>query len=92
MARKPLQIEINEDTPQSELELCAIAAERTSDINIQRKAAEARAELTRRERKFQIEILNAQNKEKVKVRQLQAAQLERAEEEVASGKDVIHAM
>lgn len=88
MARKILEIKINEDTPQAELELCAIAAERTSDINIQRKAAEARAELTRRERQFQIGMFNAQSKERVKAQKFQAAQSERAEEAMASGKDV----
>ena len=88
MARKILEIKINEDTPQAELELCAIAAERTSDINIQRKAAEARAELTRRERQFQIEMLNAQSKERVKAQKFQAAQSKREEEAVADSKDI----
>ncbi len=43
MARKILEIEINTNTPQDELELCVIAAERTSDINMQRQASKAPA-------------------------------------------------
>ena len=88
MARKPLEIEINEDTPEAELELCANAADRTSDINIQRKAAEARAELTRRERQFQIGMLNAQSKERVKAQKFQAAQSKREEEAMVDSKDI----
>ncbi len=84
MARKPLEIEINEDTPQGDLELCVIAAERTSDINIQRKAAEAKAEIKRRDRAFQVGMFNAQSKERVKAQKVQAAQPERAEEAMAS--------
>ena len=88
MARKPLEIEINEDTPQADLELCVIAAERTSDINFQRKAAESKAEIKRRERAFQIGMFNAQSKERVKKQKVQAAQPERAEEAMASDSEV----
>lgn len=87
MARKPLQIEINGDTPQKDLEFCAIAAERTSDINIQRKAAEAKAELTRRERKFQTEMFNAQSRERVKAQKFQMVQSKRGKEEKVVGMD-----
>jgi len=88
MARKVLEIKINEDTPQADLEFCAIAAERTSDINIQRQAAKARAELKRREQQFQMEMFNAQSKERVKAQKFQAAQSERIEEAMANSKDV----
>lgn len=74
MVHKILNIEINEDTPPDELELCVIAAERTSDINIQRQASKAKAELTRRNREFEMAMFNAKSAEQVKAQEFQAAQ------------------
>ncbi len=88
MARRPWEIEINENTTQADLELCANADQRSSDPNNQRVAAQARAELTRRERQFQIEIFNAQETARVKAQQFQAAQAERAEEAMENSNDV----
>lgn len=88
MVRKILEIEINEDTPQDELELCVITAARTSDANIQRQASKAKAELTRREREFEMSMFNAKSIERVKAQQFQAAQAENADPAVPSGRKV----
>ena len=54
MPRNVWEIEINSETPQEDLELCAIAAERTSDRNVQRAAAKARAEMRRRDEESEL--------------------------------------
>ena len=84
MVRKILNIEINEDTPLDELEFCVIAAERTSDINIQRQASKAKAELKRRDREFEMAMFNAKSAERVKAQKIQAAQAASPESTVAS--------
>ncbi len=77
MPRNVWEIPIDADTPREDLELCAIAAERTSDPNIQRVAAQARAELWRREQQAWIERLNAERKERVQAQRFQEAQITR---------------
>lgn len=77
MAKKPSEIEVNIETPREELELVIVAAARTSDSNIQRIAAEARAELARRDKAFEGEKFDAQERARVKAQQFQAAQLDR---------------
>ena len=77
MARKPLEIKINEDTPQADLELCIIAAERTSDPNIQRQASKATAEIKRRELEREIKRFNDESVERVKAQKFQEAQTTR---------------
>jgi len=88
MARKPYEIEINENTSDEDLEFCIAAAKRTSDVNIQRNAAKATVEKNRREKKFEMAMLNAKSKERVKAQKFQAAQTERAEEAMEIGNDV----
>ncbi len=77
MARNVSEIEINSETPREDLELCVIAAERTSDPNTQRAAARARAELWRREQQAWIERFNAESEERVKAQRFQEAQITR---------------
>ena len=43
MSDRPWEIEIYKDTSDDKLELCALSSDRSSDINIQRKASEAKA-------------------------------------------------
>ena len=75
MPRNVWKIEINSETPREDLELCAIAAERTSDPNVQRAAARARAELWRREQQAWKERFDAESKERVKAQRFQEAQI-----------------
>ena len=77
MPRNVWEIEINEETPREDLELCVIAAERTRDLNIQKAAARARAELWRREQQTWIERFNAESKERVQAQKFQEAQVTR---------------
>ncbi len=88
MARKPYEIEINEDTSDEDLEFCIAAAERTSDVNTQRNAAKAKAEKNRREKKFKMEMFNAESAERVKAQKFQAGQPKRGEEAMADSKDI----
>lgn len=86
------ETEIDQDTPDDLLELCALSADRTSDVNVQRKASEAKAELKRRDREYERtqwqerfeaegeewrERFNAESKERVKAQQFQEAQAEK---------------
>ena len=75
MQRNVLEIEINSETLREELELCVIAAEHTSDQNVQRAAARARAELAKRERQEWADRFNAESKERVKAQRFQEAQI-----------------
>lgn len=89
MLRKILNIEINEDTPEEELELCISAAERTSDINIQRQASKAKVELKRRDREFEIAKLNAQSIERVKAQKFQADRVVGRDSTIGSGESTM---
>ena len=76
MARRAHEIEINSKTSREDLEYCAHAADRTSDVNAQRIAAEAKAELWRREQQVWADRFNAESTERVKAQKFQAAQAE----------------
>lgn len=81
MFQKVMKIEINEDTSDEDLQLCILAAEKTTDINIVRKGAAAMVEQKRRrdrqERERMIAVLNAQETARVKSQKFQEAQLTR---------------
>jgi hypothetical protein len=77
MARKVTEIEINSETTWEELELCAHAADHSSDTNLQRISANARAEIDHRRRQFSMDLLNAQSRERVDAQKAQAALVER---------------
>ena len=78
MPNKPWKIEINEDTPEDELELCALSADRTSDPNTQKVASQAKVELKRRDRKYErdqwTQRFNAESEERVKAQKFQEGQ------------------
>lgn len=77
MPRNVWEIPINSETSREDLERCVLAAERSSDINIQRAAAEARAELWRREQQAWTDRFNAESEERVKAQRFQEAQVTR---------------
>ncbi len=77
MPRHVLNIEINSETAREELEQCVLAAEHSNAINIQMAAAQARAELWRREQQAWTERFNAESKERVKAQRFQEAQVTR---------------
>ena len=54
MPRNVWEIPINDETSEEDLELCANAAERTSDSNVQRAAAKARAQMRRRQEESEL--------------------------------------
>ena len=66
MPRKAYEDEINENSTQEHLELCLIEATRTSDTNVQKAAARARAEISRRERQERRDMFNAESRERVR--------------------------
>ena len=78
MADRPWEIEINEDTPDDKLELCALSADRSSDTNIQRKASEAKVELKRRDRAYEKEQwahrFNIESQERIHAQRFQENQ------------------
>ncbi len=65
MARNVWDIPINEDTSREDLERCILSAAHTSDSNVTRAAADARAELARREREEWETRFNAESKERI---------------------------
>lgn len=77
MAKKPNEIEVSSETPREELELVIGVAARTSESNIQRIAAEARAELARRDEALERKKFDAQERARVKAQQFQEAQLDK---------------
>ena len=77
MAKQVSEIPINDETSEEELHQCILAAGRTNDININRAAARAAAELARRERVEWQERFNAESKERVKAQQFQRDQMEK---------------
>ena len=87
MARKAYEIEINRETSREDLEFCAQSADRTSDVNTQRAAAQAKAELWRRKQLVWAERFNAESAERIKAQQFQAAQ---AEKQIEAQKGLMH--
>ena len=77
MARKVTEIDINSETSREDLELCAAAADRTSDPNMQRIAARANAEIWRRDQQLWINRFNAESEERVKAQRFQETQITR---------------
>ncbi len=77
MARNVWDISINEDTSREDLERCILEAARSSDQNITRAAAIARAELARRKREERKTRFNAESKERVSAQKFQEAQVAR---------------
>ena len=77
MARKVMEIEINSETTPQDLELCVHAADRSSDSNLERIAANARAEKYRRSRQDSRDLFNAESRERVNAQKVQAALVER---------------
>ena len=77
MARSVYETPINSETPREHLELCLIKAERTSDTNVQKAAARARAELQRREELEQKERLVIESKERVEAQRFQEGLIEK---------------
>ena len=77
MAGHVWEIEINSETPQEDLERCVLAAEHSSDVNLQRTTAKARAEMLRRERQLWTDRFDAESKERVKAQQFQESQVTR---------------
>ena len=75
MARNVWDIPINEDTSREDLERCILSAAHTSDSNVTRAAADARAELARREREEWATRFDAQESARVKAQQFQAGQM-----------------
>ena len=71
------EIPRNEETPESDLHRCIIEAISSSDPNVVRAAAEATAELARRQSVEWKERFNAESRERVKGQQFQQAQTER---------------
>lgn len=74
MAQNVWDIETNSETPREDLERCVIAAERTSNTNVQRVAARARAELWCREQQVWTDRFNAERSERVHAQKFQEAQ------------------
>ena len=77
MPRNVWEIEINSETSREDLERCSIAAEHTSDPNVQRVAAKARAELWRREQEVWAARFNAQSEERIHAQRFQEGQITR---------------
>ena len=77
MPRNVWEIPINSETSRENLELCLIEAERTSDPNVQKAAARAKAEIERREQQKQDERFNAESKERVKALRVQEKLVDR---------------
>ncbi len=77
MARKVTEIEINSETTREDLELCAHAADRSSDPQRVRIAADGRAEKYRRRRQEELDDADVQSRERVHTLTAQAAMVDR---------------
>ncbi|MFP6742640.1 MAG: hypothetical protein VCD33_13610 [Alphaproteobacteria bacterium] len=77
MVRKVTEIDINNATTRQDLELCAHAADHTSDPNAQRIAAEARADIERRSQQVWMDRFHAEMNEREKARRFQEEQSKR---------------
>ena len=74
MARNAWKTPVNSESTREHLERCLIEAEHSSDVNVQNAAAQARAELSRREQQEREERFNAESAERVKAQQFQEGQ------------------
>ncbi|MCZ6849775.1 MAG: hypothetical protein O7F75_13135 [Alphaproteobacteria bacterium] len=74
MAGQVYDIEVNSETPREDLERCIGTAEHTSNVGVQRVAAQAKAEIARRELSLVSERLNAEEKARVRERKFQEAE------------------
>ena len=77
MARHVWEIPINADTSREDLARCILEAALTSDTNVTQAAANAQAELARREREEWAARFNAQESSRVKAQKVQEAQIAR---------------
>ena len=77
MPRQIYEIQINDETSEEDLHRCVVETTHTSDSNVSRVAAQAHAELARRERAEWRERFNAESRERVNAQQFQQGQMDK---------------